>query len=69
MTDILNGLNNPQREAVTTVEGPVMVIAGAGSGKTKALTHRIAYMIQEGINPFSIMALTFTGSHSARRTN
>ena len=60
MADILQGLNNPQREAVTTVEGPVMVIAGAGSGKTKALTHRIAYMIQEGINPFSIMALTFT---------
>ena len=60
MADILNGLNNPQREAVTTIEGPVMVIAGAGSGKTKALTHRIAYMIQEGINPFSIMALTFT---------
>lgn len=60
MADILQGLNSPQREAVTTVEGPVMVIAGAGSGKTKALTHRIAYMIQEGINPFSIMALTFT---------
>lgn len=60
MADILQGLNNPQKEAVTTVEGPVMVIAGAGSGKTKALTHRIAYMIQEGINPFSIMALTFT---------
>ena len=60
MTDILNGLNNPQKEAVTTIEGPVMVIAGAGSGKTKALTHRIAYMIQEGVNPFSIMALTFT---------
>ena len=60
MTDILQGLNSPQKEAVTTVEGPVMVIAGAGSGKTKALTHRIAYMIQEGINPFSIMALTFT---------
>lgn len=60
MTDILNGLNNPQKEAVTTIQGPVMVIAGAGSGKTKALTHRIAYMIQEGINPFSIMALTFT---------
>ena len=60
MTDILNSLNIPQREAVTTIEGPVMVIAGAGSGKTKALTHRIAYMIQEGINPFSIMALTFT---------
>ncbi len=60
MTDILQGLNSPQKEAVTTVEGPVMVIAGAGSGKTKALPHRIAYMIQEGINPFSIMALTFT---------
>jgi len=60
VTDILNGLNNPQKEAVTTIQGPVMVIAGAGSGKTKALTHRIAYMIQEGINPFAIMALTFT---------
>ncbi len=60
MADILQGLNSPQKEAVTTVEGPVMVIAGAGSGKTKALTHRIAYMIQEGITPFSIMALTFT---------
>ena len=60
MADILNGLNSPQKEAVTTIEGPVMVIAGAGSGKTKALTHRIAYMIQEGINPFAIMALTFT---------
>jgi DNA helicase-2/ATP-dependent DNA helicase PcrA len=60
VADILNGLNSPQKEAVTTIEGPVMVIAGAGSGKTKALTHRIAYMIQEGINPFAIMALTFT---------
>ena len=60
MADILSGLNNPQREAVTSVNGAVMVIAGAGSGKTRALTHRIAYMIQEGVNPFSIMALTFT---------
>lgn len=60
MADILDKLNGPQLEAVTTIDGPVMVIAGAGSGKTRALTHRIAYMIQEGINPFSIMALTFT---------
>lgn len=58
MIDLLKDLNEPQREAVTTVEGPVMVIAGAGSGKTRALTYRIAYMISEGIDAFSIMALT-----------
>ena len=55
MIDLLNDLNEPQREAVTTIEGPVMVIAGAGSGKTRALTYRVAYMIQEGIDPFSII--------------
>ena len=60
MSNILDQLNEPQREAVTTVNGPVMVIAGAGSGKTRALTYRIAYMISEGVDPFSIMALTFT---------
>ena len=60
MIDLLKDLNEPQREAVTTIEGPVMVIAGAGSGKTRALTYRVAYMIQEGVDPFSIMALTFT---------
>ena len=60
MIDLMNDLNEPQREAVTTIEGPVMVIAGAGSGKTRALTYRVAYMIQEGVDPFSIMALTFT---------
>lgn len=60
MANILDQLNEPQREAVTTIEGPVMVIAGAGSGKTRALTYRIAYMTQQGIDPFTIMALTFT---------
>ena len=60
MNNLLNDLNTPQREAVTTIEGPVMVIAGAGSGKTRSLTYRIAYMISKGIDPFSIMALTFT---------
>ena len=60
MEDYLQQLNGVQQEAVTTINGPVLVIAGAGSGKTRVLTYRIAHLVQMGINPFSILALTFT---------
>ncbi len=58
--DYLKSLNKPQHEAVTCTDGPVMVIAGPGSGKTRVLTYRIAYLIQAGILPWQILALTFT---------
>ena len=58
--EIIQGLNKEQKEAVLSTQGPCLVIAGAGSGKTKVLTHKIAYDIAEGIKPWNILAITFT---------
>ncbi|GAB3333332.1 3'-5' exonuclease [Larkinella ripae] len=60
MTDYISTLNEPQRQAVLHDNGPLMIIAGAGSGKTRVLTYRIAHLIEKGVDPFRILSLTFT---------
>ena len=66
---LLDTLNEAQLAAVTNIHGPTMIIAGPGSGKTRVLTFRVAYLMHSGIDPFSILALTFTNKAAREMKN
>lgn len=69
MSDYLNDLNEGQRQAVEHIAGPAMIIAGAGSGKTRVLTYRVAHLMQQGVDPFRILSLTFTNKAAREMKN
>jgi len=69
LSDYIQHLNDAQKQAVLQLNGPLLIIAGAGSGKTRVLTYRIAHMMQKGIDPFNILALTFTNKSAREMKN